>query len=260
MKFISLFMFTTMVAGYAAFGFEARAADLIKPLRFGDAKRVPFKGGSPHAYPVHGVDVSKYQGEIDWQLLKSRGTAFAFIKATEGGDHTDEAFKTNWRNAKRAGVPRGAYHFYYFCTSAKKQAQWFIKNVPKDPSALPPVLDAEWNKKSRTCKKFPSPGKVRSEFLIFLKLLERHYGKKPIIYTTPDFYDENFKGVFHNYPMWLRSVIAHPRSRYPGRKWRFWQYTGTGRIKGFKGNIDINVYNGSMGEFNRWLRKVTNAR
>ena len=256
MKLISLFLFATIFVGCTTSGFDVSAFDL-KPPKFGDAKRVPFEGGSPQAYPVHGVDVSKYQGDINWSGLKARGVSFAFIKATEGGDHTDNSFDTYWRGAKRAGIPRGAYHFYYFCTSARKQAQWFIKHVPRDRYALPPVLDAEWNHRSKTCKKRPSPGKVRSEFRIFLRTLERHYGKKPIIYTSPDFYEDNLKGAFRDHTMWLRSVTAHPKRKYPGRKWKFWQYSGTGRINGFKGNIDLNVYNGSMGAFNRWVKDVT---
>ncbi len=259
MRNYSLIIFAFLFSGCTTSGFDASAFDL-RPPKFGDSDRVKFEGGSPKDYPVHGVDVSKYQGEINWPVLKSNGVSFAFIKATEGGDHDDESFKKNWNGAKRAGVPRAAYHFYYFCTSAIKQANWFIKNVPKDPTALPPVLDAEWNHLSKTCKKRPPAHRVRSEFRIFLKALERHYGKRPIIYTAPDFYEDNFKGSFKGYKFWLRSVIAHPKVRYNRRNWLFWQYTGTGRMAGVKGNIDINVFNGSMGAFNRWLKSVTSLR
>ncbi len=254
-----LFLFAGFFSGCTTSGFDASAFDLRAP-KFGDSKPVPFAGGSPKIYPIHGVDVSKYQGDIDWRKLKSAGVSFAFIKATEGRDHTDEAFKGYWKAAKRAGVPRAAYHFYYFCSSARLQANWFIRNVPKDPTAMPPVLDVEWNPASKTCTKKPPPSRVRSEMRIFLKILEKHYGKRPIIYTAPVFYEENLKGSFRNYSFWLRSVIAHPRVKYPKRRWMFWQYTGTGRIDGVKGNIDINVFNGSAGAFNRWLRTVTTLK
>lgn len=252
-------LFAGMFSGATTLVFEASAIDL-RPPKFGDSNRVPFAGGSPGIYPIHGVDVARYQGDIDWKKLKSGGISFAFIKATEGRDYIDPTFKEYWNGAKRAGIPRGAYHFYYFCKSARSQAAWFIRNVPKDPTALPPILDAEWNPRSKTCRKKPSPSRVRSEFHLFLKLLERYYGKKPIIYTAPDFYEDNFKGAFRNYNFWLRTVVAHPRVKYPRRRWMFWQYTGTGRMNGVEGNIDINVYNGSAGSFYRWLRKVTTLK
>src|SRR5690606_5867024 len=82
------------------------------------------------AYPVHGIDISKWQGDIDWHAVRASGVAFAFIKATEGADHADERFAENWAAARRAGVPRGAYHYYYFCRTAQEQARWFAATVP----------------------------------------------------------------------------------------------------------------------------------
>ena len=90
------------------------------------------------------------QNDIDWEKAKASGVSFAFIKATEGGDLADDRFRENWVAARRAGVPRGAYHFYYFCRPAFEQAAWYIQNVPKEKGALPPVLDMEWNHKSPT--------------------------------------------------------------------------------------------------------------
>lgn len=258
MKFLPL-LFFVFFAGCTTSGFDVSALDLTPP-KFGDVDRVKFPGGSPYGYPVHGVDVSKYQGDINWPLLKSKGVSFAFIKATEGGDHLDESFLEYWKATKKSKIPRGAYHFYYFCTSARRQAQWFIKNVPKDKSALPPVLDVEWNPASKTCKKKPSVKIVRRELKTFLRLLERHYGKRPIIYTAPDFYQDNLKSGFGKYEFWLRSVASHPAKRYGKQRWLFWQYTGTGRIPGVDGNIDINTFNGSKGEFNRWLISATDNK
>ena len=109
----------------------------------GDAR--PHEGvATAHRLPIHGVDISKWQGEVDWAALRQAGTKFAFIKATEGGDHIDSKFHENWWEAKKAGVPRGAYHFVFWCRPAHEQAAWFKRNVPQDPDALPPVLDVEW--------------------------------------------------------------------------------------------------------------------
>ncbi len=217
----------------------------VKPQRFAETDPVVYDGRKPHSYAVHGTDVSKYQGDIDWHTAKANGVSFAFVKGTEGGDRVDDLFARNYAATKAAGVPRSAYHFYYFCTPAAKQARWYIQNVPNDPSALPPVLDMEWNDKSPTCKLRPSPETVRSEMKIWLSIVERHYGKRPIIYVTPDFYQENLAGHFKSHRFFLRTVAGHPSDKYPGQKWVFWQYSGTGRIPGITGDADMNVFVGS---------------
>src|SRR5262249_36110475 len=78
-----------------------------------------WRSTTPWDYAVHGTDVSKYQTSVAWADAKAAGISFAFLKATEGGDRVDDNFAENWRNARAAGVPRGAYHFFYFCTPAE---------------------------------------------------------------------------------------------------------------------------------------------
>jgi lysozyme len=89
---------------------------------------------------VIGVDVSNHQGDIDWPTLASSNVAFAYIKATEGGDFRDKRFQLNWEGAKRAGLARGAYRFFTQCRSGAEQAKAFIAAVPRDEGALPPSL------------------------------------------------------------------------------------------------------------------------
>jgi lysozyme len=201
---------------------------------------------------VHGIDVSKYQGDIDWHRVRASGIDFAFIKATEGGDHADDRFRDNWEGARRAGLPRGAYHYYYFCRPATEQAAWFMTHVPRDPSALPPVLDLEWNHLSRTCPYRPDAAKVRSEARIFLQALTVHYGKRPVIYTTVDFYRDNELARLEGFHFWLRSVAGHPSDIYPDQRWAFWQYTGTGLVEGVNGPTDINVFGGTRSQWASW--------
>lgn len=221
-------------------------------LRFADADPHPWDRKPPWSYPIHGLDVSRFQGEIDWRKVRASGIEFAFLKATEGGDLLDPSFETNWRQARRSGVRRGAYHFYYFCRPAEDQARWFIRNVPRDGAALPPVLDLEWNPFSPTCTFRPEPAVVRSEARRFLDILERHYGKRPIIYTTPEFYEQTGIGRLRGTQFWLRSVAAHPSTIYPGQAWSFWQYTGTGLVPGVAGEVDINVFGGSQAAWSSW--------
>ena len=224
--------------------------------RFRDAKPIDFGSTTPHRHAVHGVDVSRWQGEIDWGTLRAQGANFVYIKATDGGDHLDPMFKKNWREAHEAGLKRGAYHFFYWCRVASEQADWFIRNVPKVEGALPPVLDVEWNGESR-CRKRPSRKEVLAKMRVFLDRLEKHYGQRPIIYTAPDFYRDNLSGELLDYPFWLRSVAAHPSKVYPGRDWVFWQYSGTGLSQGVKGKIDLNVFHGDENTWHRWLDQVT---
>ncbi len=230
----------------------ARSGGEIYGHRFRDAKPINFGRSSPRKLEVHGVDVSRWQGDIDWDRLRSQGANFAYIKATDGGDHIDPMFKTNWRKAKEAGVRRGAYHFFYWCRTAGEQADWFIRNVPREANALPPVIDVEWNGQS-ACKQRISRAKVLEKIQVFAEKLERHYGRRPIIYTAPDFYRDNLQGELLDYPFWLRSVAAHPSELYPGRKWLFWQYSGSGLTDGVRGKIDLNVFHGSGGEWRNWI-------
>jgi len=234
----------------------AFAVGEISARRFRDAKPINFGKSSPRKLAVHGVDVSRWQGDIDWAKLRSQGANFAYIKATDGGDHLDPMFKKNWRAAAQAGLRRGAYHFFYWCRTADEQADWFIRNVPRVEGALPPVIDVEWNGES-SCKRRPSPEKVREKMQVFMDKLEAHYGQRPIIYTAPDFYRDNLRGAFENYPFWLRAVAQHPAKVYPGRKWVFWQYSGSGLSHGVAGRIDLNVFHGSEAEWRRWVAKET---
>ena len=229
---------------------------VVKPQRFRDAHPINFGPKSPRDHAVHGVDVSRWQADIDWKTLRAQGANFVWIKATDGGDHLDPMFKTNWDAAAKAGVPRGAYHFFYWCRDGATQAEWFIRNVPKVKGALPPVLDVEWNHLSQ-CKKRPNRATVVAKMKTFLEKVEKHYGQKPVIYATPDFYKENLQGEFTDYPFWVRAVAEHPSKVYPQRNWVFWQYSGTGLSQGVGGKIDLNVFRGDEKQWREWLARNT---
>lgn len=202
-------------------------------------------------FPVHGIDVSKYQGDIDWDAVRGSGTKFAFIKATEGGDHADERFNANWNGAKAAGLARGAYHFAYWCRGAQEQAEWFTSRVPYDADALPPVLDVEWITSSRTCPRKIPGWKAREMMQTMLNHMERAYGKRPVIYSTVDFYEEVLAdGAFSDYPIWVRSTKYEPNVKYGSRRWHFWQYQSDGRVAGIRGDVDKNAFHGTPAQ---WL-------
>lgn len=231
----------------------------ISPYRFRDAKPINFGRASPRRLAVHGVDVSRWQGEIDWQRLRGQGANFAYIKATDGGDHLDPMFARNWRGADQAGLKRGAYHFFYWCRTAGEQADWFIRNVPRAPGALPPVIDVEYNGESR-CRMRLSTARVREKMQVFMDRLEAHYGQRPIIYTAPDFYRDHLAGAFPSHPFWLRAVAQHPSKVYAGRKWLFWQYSGSGLSHGVEGRVDLNAFHGSEGDWQLWVSGATTPK
>lgn len=218
---------------------------------FADHKPVDWPGRRPDTYAVHGIDISRWNTGIDWAVAQAVGVSFAFIKATEGGDHLDPEFRQHWAEARRGGVPRGAYHFWYHCRGGAEQADWFIRNVPREPGALPPVLDLEWTR-SRNCPQRPDGAHVRREAAVFLSRLEAHYGQRPVVYTTPDFYRDTDLARLRA-EFWLRAVADHPSNVYPGQDWVFWQYTGTGSIPGIPGKVDINAFRGSPADWSRWL-------
>jgi len=220
---------------------------------FGDYKPVDWPGRTPRAYAVHGIDVSRWNTGIDWRVALGAGISFAFIKATEGGDHLDPEFEQHWRESRRAGMPRGAYHFWFHCRTGREQADWFIRNVPRERGALPPVLDLEWTR-SRNCPQRPDGATIRREANVFLNMVEAHYGQRPIIYTTPDYWRDTGIGALRA-EFWLRSVADHPASVYPGQAWTFWQYTGTGDVPGIPGKVDINAFRGSPGAWAQWLQR-----
>ena len=208
---------------------------------------------SAAGFPVRGIDVSRHQEEIDWPAVAASGVDFAWIKATEGGDYLDPMFRRNWLLAAAAGVRRGAYHFVYWCRRAEDQAAWFIANVPADPDALPPVLDAEWNPQSRTCAQKMPRFQALAMMRTILVAMEKAYGQKPLIYAPPDFYDDVMRGELPDYPLWARSLGTPPTEAYDGRRWLVWQHTDSGLVAGIRGGVDENRFDGDRARWRSWL-------
>lgn len=232
----------------------AGVGDLVEPAAFESRHPFPVRDATPghHLHDVHGIDIAKYQGDIAWSEVRASGIDFAFIKATEGADRIDDKFAQNWAAAKEAGLPRGAYHFNYWCSPMASQVEWFKRNVPVDPDALPPVLDLEWNSQSPTCPRGVSREIAIPEIQLFVTAMERHYRKRPILYTDINFHrDVLSDGAFADYPVWVRSVKDLPQARFPGRRWSFWQYSERGAVPGIRGPVDKNAFAGNRAQWRR---------
>ena len=195
------------------------------------------------SYPLSGIDVSHYQGEIDWEKAKGQGVDFAFIKATEGSSHVDSQFAISWQQAQEAGVLAGAYHFFSFDSPGATQAELYLETVGDLSGRLIPVIDAEYygDKKLHPPEREQITGKLQT----LLDILEEYYGKKPMIYTTYSFYRRYLEGGFEEYPLWIRNVYYPPFDI--GRPWQFWQYSDRGESPGIGGQekyADWNVFCG----------------
>lgn len=220
-----------------------------------------FNNPSQKTYPVRGVDVSVYQGDIDWQTLAKQDIDFAFIKATEGSSFVDPNFSYNYENAIKTGLRVGAYHFFSFDSGGDTQAQNFIDTVYKYPNMLPPVVDFEYY--GKYVKQPPTDKEaVRKELSVMLDMLEDHYGVKPIIYATETSYEYLIADNFESYDIWIRDVFSKPKL-CDGRKWTFWQYTNRERLDGYDGEekyIDMNVFYGTKEEFDKYGRSPKNDK
>jgi len=204
----------------------------------------------PGGYSIHGIDVSRYQQAIDWDevnamKVKAIKIGFAFIKATEGTSIIDPNFKRNWNKSKRAGVYRGAYHFFNPNKDGKTQAENFINNVELKQDDMPPVMDIEQINST-------SPVQLKTEAKRWLELVERHYGVKPIIYTNVDFYKKYLGSEFDDYPLWAAHYYQPYEPRID-RGWVFWQHSDKGRVNGISSKVDFNVFNGDSVEFKNML-------
>lgn len=207
-----------------------------------------FNYPSKKDYPVIGVDVSSYQGNIDWKEIEKQNITFAYIKATEGSTFVDKCFEDNWKNASHTKLRLGAYHFFSFESSGKVQAENYLKNVSPINGMLPPVIDVEYYGPFKSVKDIDVQA-VRTNLREMLDEIERNYGQKPIIYVTNDSYKTIVKDEFCDCDLWYRSVYAKVPDNVD---WTFWQYSNRTKLGGYNGEekfIDVNVFNGKKEDF-----------
>ena len=190
-----------------------------------------------------GVDVSHYQGKIDWTKMHTIYNLypinFAFIRSTMGTSSIDETFEENWEGAKENNILRGAYHFYRPDENSTLQAQNFIAKVKLKNGDLPPVLDIE------TLPKTQSMDRLVEGIKNWCKIVEEHYDVKPIIYTSDKYFEDYLQNHFEgyiiwiaNYNFWVQEMKGH---------WDFWQFTEKATIDGVKRyKVDVNIYNGTV--------------
>lgn len=196
-----------------------------------------------------GIDVSSYQGDIDWATV-AKSQKFVFIKATESSHFVDRRFAANWKSARAAGILRGAYHFFRPQVAVADQVANFVSTVGRLQSDdLAPVLDlevpADW-------KNIEQSQRVKLA-LAWLEGVEEKLGVKPIVYLSPSFVRDVLgtanADALKGYTLWIANYTSAnaPRVPAPWTDWTFWQYSETGKVPGINdGNVDLDWYNGSM--------------
>ena len=195
----------------------------------------------PKKYTIHGIDVSYYQGKINWQKVKDMEddgvkVRFAFIKATEGLLQVDPYFQRNWREAPKVGIICGAYHFFRPKRDGKTQAKFFLQVVNIEKGDLPPVVDIE-------SLDGVSPVKMRAELADFLNYVEVKTKVRPIIYSGLKFYEDYLEEHFEEYPLWIAHYYQ-PKLRMDKSLWKFWQHSDKAKINGIGHVVDFNAFNG----------------
>lgn len=192
-------------------------------------------------YPARGIDISRHNGEIDFEKVASphADVSFVYIKATEGTDYIDPAFIRNSRLSVDAGLPTGAYHFFRYDTDGELQALNFLHAMRGRGFTLPPAIDVEdWGNPD---------GHATAMIVERLRAMTDYLGREgytPVIYTNLDGYHRLIKGNFDQYPLWISSFSDPPLDTDPAdERWAIWQYSHRGDIPGIPSPTDLNVLN-----------------
>lgn len=188
--------------------------------------------------PIQGIDVSMWQGAIDWQAVANSGIEFVIIKATEGTTYVDPCFVANWDGAKQAGLLVSAYHMLWPKLSASTQAKHFLDTMGERQPDFPLALDVE---------KRQGVGNIGATVETVLLALAAGDGRKPIVYTAKSVWGDlvGWAPGWHEYPLWVADYDAAAPAMPTGwDAYTFWQHSSTGAVPGISGNVDLNTFIG----------------
>jgi lysozyme len=216
---------------------------------------------------VNGIDVSAYQPGVSFGQVHAAGYSFVYIKATESTGYTSGTFGSQWSGAGAAGMLRGGYHFFDFNADPAQQARYFLSVCPPQKGALPPMLDLE-----QTGDVPPASRNVQS-VSTFLRVVEQATGVRCVLYVNYPCWSQTLDstGGFSGHPFWapsyLSGVTAPPPSGEPPimqppppqitawSSWTFWQYSQSGSVDGVSGDVDLDVFNGSLAQLEALCQK-----
>ena len=191
------------------------------------------------ANSITGIDVSHYQGNINWKEVARSGQAsYVYIKATEGANLVDNTYFTNLHGARRAGLKVGAYHFYSPTAPVEQQFRNMVSNVNLHDHDLIPIIDVEHRGRSSLME-------FQMRLRNFLRLVENHYGVQPIIYTSHNFYNKYLSGTFSKYKYMIARYHPDVPVLVDNARFVMWQYTAKGRMRGISGDVDRSRFMGN---------------
>lgn len=198
----------------------------------------------------NGIDVSKHQGVIKWQeVAKDRKIEFVYIRATMGKNHVDALYRRNIKDARLAGLKVGSYHFLTSKYSVTEQFDDFLSTVKPSEQDLLPMVDVEdgwikgWSKEQ-----------LRDSLMKFSRLVEKHYGRKPMVYSNESFYNAYLAPCFNDYILYVANYRSKPKINGGGRH-SLWQYSERGHIRGIGEYVDLCRFNEGVKMDDIMLRK-----
>ena len=185
---------------------------------------------------LQGIDVSHYQGHIDWRTVaRAGGVSYVYVKATEGAQLVDDTYRTNIQGARKAGLKVGCYHFYRPNVSPQLQFQNMVSVVNLRHQDLIPIIDIEIRGRE------PLP-RFQQKLRNFLNMVEKHYCVKPILYTSRDFYNKHLSGPFTGYKYMVARYATDVPELCDDAAFVMWQYSASGRVPGIRGNVDRSCF------------------
>lgn len=192
---------------------------------------------------TYGIDVSRFQGDIDWQLVADSGVKFAYIQISRSITDIDAKFPYNWRRAKEVGILRGAYQRFQPGQDVLGQAKLFLEKLgPFEEGDLPPMLDVEDTNGL-------GASQIAAAVRTWMEYVEPRVGVKPIIYTGYYFWRDSVGGAdFSDHPLWIANYSATcPLVPPKWTRWTIHQYSSTATIPGITANtVDVNRFNGTL--------------
>jgi lysozyme len=199
---------------------------------------------------VPGIDVSYYQNDIAWKRVHRAGIRYALIRASDGTDHPDDRFASNWAGAKRAGLLRGAYQYFRPDQDPTAQADLMIGMLARDRGELPPVIDVE-------TAGGKSPAEIVARMTTWITRVRDKLGVEPIVYTNPAFWWQSARNAdLTAQPLWLAHYTRRcPTVPAPWRTWTFWQHTDNGRVPGIEGPVDLDLFAGTLQDLEDFARR-----
>ena len=187
---------------------------------------------------IHGIDLSHYQGEVFWEAVGDNSKmAYVYLKATEGGTRIDPTYKKNIELAHRYGLKVGSYHFFRPKIDLTQQLENFKSQCRPGDQDLIPMIDVETNSGLQTEEFCDSLFK-------FLKLVEKEYRQKPLVYTGTNFYNRHLSGKLDSYKLMIAQYSAREPKLTDNRDYDMWQYTAKGRINGINTFVDKSRFMG----------------